>query len=135
MSTSRSDEGRGPRENSRARVLRQAKSPLAFYVLSLLTVEGFLLGAGKFFDLDSGWKIAALATGVVLFIGDVVVFTWLVVCHPTSLVFSAREHMRREELRYGHEGEEMTAQTLNSLPSRERPQEPPASAKKESSHA
>ncbi|WP_434715534.1 hypothetical protein [Paraburkholderia sp. A3RO-2L] len=83
----------------RAKLVSAAHSPLGFCVLALLIVEAFIWGAGVWFGLPMAIKIAALAVGVLLFVGVFATVVWLVVKYPKNLVFSEESHVRVEELR------------------------------------
>jgi hypothetical protein len=64
-----------------------------------LIVEGFLLGAGIFFELSPVMRIIALGVGVSLFLVVFVIVCWLVVRHPTNLVFSEESHIECDAMR------------------------------------
>lgn len=86
----------------RRSVVSYVKSPLGFYVLALLIVETFLLGAGAMFGLSEIVRIAAMTTGVLLFIGVIAVVTILVVKYPKSLVFSEQSYLEWKSMQiYG----------------------------------
>lgn len=82
----------------RRSVISYIKSPLGFYALALLIVEAFLLSAGKLFDLSETMRVAALATGVLLFAGVIAVVTVLVVKYPQALVFSEHSHLEWQSM-------------------------------------
>ena len=82
----------------RRSVVSYVKSPLGFYVLALLIIETFLLGAGRLFGLSESVRIVALATGVALFVGVVVIVTVLVIKYPKALVFSEHSHLEWESM-------------------------------------
>jgi hypothetical protein len=101
----------------RAKIMQSVHSPLGFFVLALLIVEIFLLGAGIWFHLEDSWKIVALGTGVLLFL--VVFFTvvYLVVVHPRNLVFSEESHVQFAAMKlYGTEENQVTRNDLDALP-------------------
>jgi hypothetical protein len=101
----------------RAKILQTVHSPLGFFVLSLLIVEVFLLGAGIWFNLSDMYKIAALVVGVILFL--VVFFTvvFLVVKHPKNLVFSEESHVQFAAMQmFGTENQNITGKVLEDLP-------------------
>jgi hypothetical protein len=101
----------------RAKILHAVHSPLVFFVLSLLIVEIFLLGAGIWFNLSDTLKIIALAVGVVLFL--VVFFTvvFLVIKHPKNLVFSEESHVQFAAMQmFGTENQHITSKILEALP-------------------
>lgn len=56
------------KEIGKAKIVRAVRSPLGFFVLALLIVESFLLGAGIWFNLPEVWRIAAIGVGVILFL-------------------------------------------------------------------
>ena len=100
----------------RRKAIQAIHSPLGFFVLALLIVEGFLFGAGAWFELSSNWRIAAMGVGVVLFLvvfGTVVV---LVVKFPKNLVFSEESHLQYDRMQiFGTEERAMTGRTLTAL--------------------
>jgi hypothetical protein len=86
----------------RRSIVSYVKSPLGFYVLALLIVETFLTFAGALFGLSEPVRIAAMTTGVLLFIGLIAVVTVLVVKYPTSLVFTEHSHLEWQSMQiYG----------------------------------
>jgi hypothetical protein len=100
----------------RSKTVQAIHSPLAFFALSLLIVETFLLGAGSLFDLSPGWRIAALATGVVLFLAVTGTVVWLVVRYPQNLVFSEESHVQYARMQlFGSEDERLTGRDLARL--------------------
>ena len=100
----------------RSRAIRAVQSPLGFFVLALLIVEAFLLGAGTWFGLSGEWKIAAIATGVVLFLIVFVTVVWLVVKHPKNLVFSEESQLQFAAMQmFGSENNRMTGLDLEAL--------------------
>lgn len=106
----------------RARAVQAIHSPLGFFVLALLIVEGFLFGAGTWFDLSQPWKLAAIGIGVLLFLLVFGTVVWLVVKHPKNLVFSEESHVQFEAMKmYGSEERVLTGRTLGALPSEPTP--------------
>ena len=77
---------------TRSGVLEQINSPLGFYVLALLIVEGALalvLGVG---DLDPGNKWTGFLFMIGIFVVVVVIVTFLAIRFPKNLVFGKEEH-------------------------------------------
>lgn len=101
----------------RTKILQVIHSPLGFFVLSLLVIESFLLGAGIFFNLTLDWKIAAIGTGVFLFIGEFLTVVWLVVRHPQNLVFGEESHMKYAAMMYGTENHRLDKKVFEELQS------------------
>ena len=106
----------------RARAVQAIHSPLGFFVLALLIVEGFLFGAGTWFDLSQPWKLTAIGIGVLLFLLVFGTVVWLVVKHPKNLVFGEESHVQFEAMKmYGSEDRVLTGRNLGALPSEPTP--------------
>ena len=106
----------------RARAVQAIHSPLGFFVLALLIVEGFLIAAGTSFGLSQPWKLTTLAIGVLLFLLVVGTVVWLVVKHPKNLVFGEESHVQFEALKmFGSEERVLTGRNLGALPSEPTP--------------
>lgn len=106
----------------RARAVQAVHSPLGFFVLALLIVEGFLFGAGTWFGLSEAWKLIAILVGVLLFLGVFGTVVWLVVKHPKNLVFGEESHVQFEAMKmYGSEDQVVTGLRLRSLPAEPAP--------------
>lgn len=71
--------------SGRERIIAGIGSPLGFFVLALLIVECFLLGAGRFFDLPVETRTLMVWVAVCLFILVVAIVLYLVVRHPKNL--------------------------------------------------
>lgn len=106
----------------RARAVQAIHSPLGFFVLALLIVEGFLIAAGTSFGLSQPWKLTTLAIGVLLFLLVFGTVVWLVVKHPKNLVFGEESHVQFEALKmFGSEERVLTGRNLGALPSEPTP--------------
>ena len=106
----------------RTKAVQAVHSPLGFFVLALLIVEGFLFGAGTWFGLSEQWKLAAIGIGVLLFLGVFGTVVWLVVKHPKNLVFGEVSHVQFEAMKmYGSEDHVLTGLNLRDLPSEPTP--------------
>ena len=106
----------------RTKAVQAVHSPLGFFVLALLIVEGFLFGTGTWFGLSEPWKLAAIGIGVLLFLGVFGTVVWLVVRHPQNLVFSEESHVQFEAMKmYGSENHVLTGRSLGALPSEPAP--------------
>lgn len=100
----------------RHKAVQAVHSPLGFFALALLIVEGFLFGAGAWFDLDPTMRIGAMAVGVVLFLVVFGTVVALVVKYPKNLVFSEESHLQYEGMQiFGTEENAMTGQMLTAL--------------------
>jgi hypothetical protein len=80
------------------KVITYVKSPLGFFTLALLIVEGFLLAAGSLFKISESMRLVAMFTGVLLFVAVVATVTVLAIKYPQSLVFSEHSHLQWELL-------------------------------------
>ena len=107
----------------RSQIVGGVRSPLGFFALALLIVESFLFGVGVWFNLSSGWRLVAIAVGVVLFLVVFGAVFWLVVKHPMNLVFSEQSHLLLQKM-YGDSTRPLTGAALAAMPAAE-PSEPP----------
>ena len=106
----------GTLSSFRFKAIQAIHSPLGFFVLALLIVEGFLFGAGAWFDLSSEWRIVATGVGVFLFLVVFGTVVWLVVCYPKNLVFSEESHLQYDRMQiFGTEERAITGRTLTAL--------------------
>ena len=106
----------GTLSSARFKAVQAIHSPLGFFALALLIVEGFLFGAGAWFDLSSEWRIVAMGVGVLLFLMVFGTVVWLVVCYPKNLVFSEESHLQYDRMQiFGSEENVITGRTLTAL--------------------
>jgi hypothetical protein len=86
-----------PDQKGRASLVSVITTPLGFFALSLLIVEGFLgiILVGS--DLEKWQKFTGLLIGAVLFILIVVLVTVLVWKKPQHLTFSERSHLEHDK--------------------------------------
>jgi hypothetical protein len=111
--------------SARSRVVRAAHSPLGFFVLALLIVEGFLAGAGIWFGLSDDWKIVAIGVGVALFLIVFGTVVWLVIAYPQNLVFSEESHVQYAAMKmFGTESQKLTGRDIEALPPSSAPEPP-----------
>lgn len=96
--------------------LKWVRSPLGFFVLSLLIVEGLIFGAGTLFGLPMVWKLITLGVGVFLFLMVFWTVVWLVVKHPRKLVFSETSYVEFAALVFGDKSHPITGRELDELP-------------------
>lgn len=97
----------------RTKIVSAAHSPLGFFVLALLIVEIFLLGAGRLFDLPPTARLVTLGMGVGLFLLVVVIVTVLVIWFPQNLVFGEESHINYARLqRFGSDERNVSAVDL-----------------------
>jgi hypothetical protein len=102
--------------SARSKLVSAAHSPLGFFVLALLIVEAFLIGAGIGFGLSETWKLAAIGIGVFLFIMVFWTVVWLVVTRPQNLVFSEESHVQLAALKaFGSDSHQIANQVLKAL--------------------
>jgi len=85
-------------KENRSDLLHAVTSPLGFFALSLLIVEGFLTISLVFSDLGSTSKFWGMIIGAVLFI-LVVVLVWILVWYkPENLTFGEDSHLKRLQM-------------------------------------
>ena len=99
----------------RASLVSVITTPLGFFALSLLIVEGFLgiilIGS----NLEAWQKFMGLIIGAFLFIIIVSVVTILVWKKPQHLTFSERSHLEHEK-HFGTPGIQITERQLDEAP-------------------
>lgn len=94
----------------RSAIVSVITSPLGFFALSLLIVEGFLTIALVFSGLDPAAKLIGMWIGAILFF-LVVLGVWiLVLFKPTNLTFGEQSHLEHEKMSANF-GTEQTSQT------------------------
>jgi hypothetical protein len=101
-------------------------SPLGFFALALLIVEGFL-GISMFADIGSDAKFWGMCIGAALFVFVVLGVMVLVWCKPTHLTFSEKSHLQAQlqELQrqraWGTSDQPVTKSTIEGEPRSEAP--------------
>jgi len=97
----------------RTKFVSAAHSPLGFFVLALFIVEGFLLGAGRLFDLPPTARLVTLGMGVGLFLLVTIIVTVLVIWFPKNLVFGEESHINYARMqRFGTDQQNVSAANL-----------------------
>ena len=86
-------------ENGRSNLIKVITSPLGFFALSLLIVEGFLTIVLIFSDLQSEDKFWGMIIGAGLFVMVVAGVWWLVRFHPKNLTFGEKAHLEEERIK------------------------------------
>lgn len=79
---------------NRADILAKANTPIAFYVLALLVVEGFIGLVVGVADFSPARKFTCLLIGVGLFLLTVVVVTIFAWQKPHILLYGEKSHLR-----------------------------------------
>jgi len=87
--------------HERHKIINSVVSPLGFYALALLIVEAFLLTAGTFFNLPEAQRVALVWTAIGILVLIVAFVGYLVIKHPTKLVFTDEAHLRSQIIEYG----------------------------------
>jgi hypothetical protein len=113
----------------REKIVSGIGSPLGFYVLALLIVETFLVGAGWLFNLPMEVRTNLAWAGIGLFVFVVIIVTGLVVKYPENLVFTERSHLHLAL--YGAKDKPASVATIEALtltaaPEQETKQLPPS---------
>ncbi|MEI6191320.1 MAG: hypothetical protein WCP24_03065 [bacterium] len=86
-------------KEKRSDLIHAITSPLGFFALSLLIVEGFLTIALIFSNLDSSAKFIGMIIGAALFIIVVLGVLALVCFKPENLTFSEGSHLKMLEMK------------------------------------
>lgn len=106
--------------SKRSQVIESIRSPLGFFGLALLIFEAFIVGS--MFFLTPEMRIVAFWVGVSLFLLVIGAVFWLVVKHPTNLIFGERSQLEYQAMQmYGHSTTPITNSQLQSLPVIEAP--------------
>jgi len=87
----------------RSNIVSVITSPLGFFALSLLIVEGFLAIVLIFSQLDSIYKFYGMLIGSTLFFFVVLGVWFLVLLKPTNLTFGETSHLEHEKMNSGTE--------------------------------
>ena len=88
---------------NRSNLVSVVTSPLGFFALSLLIVEGFLAIVMVFSDVSPEAKFWGMVIGAGLFF-IVVLGVWLLVLtKPTNLTFGEQSHLEHEKINFGTE--------------------------------
>ncbi len=86
---------------NRSTIVSVITSPLGFFALSLLIVEGFLGIVLIFSKLDSSHKFYGMLIGATLFFLVVLGVWFLVLLKPTNLTFGESSHLEHEKMNFG----------------------------------
>lgn len=105
-------------ENTKASIIKTINSPLGFFALSLLTVEGFLGIVLIYSGLDEQSKFWGMLIGAALFVLVVIIVSLLVTFKPKNLTFGEQSHLMEEGkyLLYGQQDEVLTRSELEDEP-------------------
>lgn len=97
---------------NRSDIVSVVTSPLGFFALSILIIEGFLAIVLIFSDVPASAKISGMNIGAGLFF-LVVLGVWsLVLLKPTNLTFGEQSHLEHERM-FGTEKEAFTAEEIS----------------------
>ncbi len=86
-------------KEKRSDIIHAITSPLGFFALSLLIVEGFLTITLIFSNLDPRSKLWGMIIGAGLFFLVVIVVFVLVWFKPENLTFGENSHLKRLEMK------------------------------------
>ncbi|MFQ6616836.1 MAG: hypothetical protein ACE5HZ_08770 [Fidelibacterota bacterium] len=103
---------------TQTRTRKPVRTPLGFYALTLLIVEGFLGTVIVATDLPSGIKILGIWTGAALFLLVILIVTLLTWFKPTNLMYDQYGHLVESGHRapFGDNGKEMDSAEVAGLP-------------------
>lgn len=104
-----------PDNRGRASLVTVITTPLGFFALSLLIVEGFLAITMFTSGNDSGARAWGMGIGSALFIIVVAVVTILVWKKPQNLTFSEVSHIKHDEIFGSKESEQVSEKQLERL--------------------
>lgn len=104
-----------PDNKGRASLVSVITTPLGFFALSLLIVEGFLgiILVGS--NLAAYQKFVGMLIGAGLFVLIVVLVTILVWRRPQNLTFSELSHLEHERALYGAAGKPVSERQLGGV--------------------
>lgn len=111
----------------RANLIQVVTSPLGFFALSLLIVEGFLTVVLSFSDLDANSKFIGMLIGAGLFLVVVLGVLVLVWKKPTNLTFGEKSHLQLLEMQKAW-GTSDRPETKHEIENDETPAAPVATA-------
>jgi hypothetical protein len=104
-----------PNDKGRSNLVSVITTPLGFFALSLLIVEGFLgiilIGS----NLEPGQKFTGLWIGASLFVLIVIIVTALVVFKPESLIFGEGGYLEKQKM-LGDPTNQLTEKELAAEP-------------------
>lgn len=85
-------------QEPRSSLIKAITSPLGFFALALLIIEGFLAIVLNFSDLTPAHKFVGMLVGAALFCGVVFLVWWLVKNYPKNLTFGEESHLEEERM-------------------------------------
>ena len=102
-------------DKGRASLVSVITTPLGFFALSLLIVEGFLgiILVGS--NLDAGQKFAGMWLGAGLFVLIVLIVTGLVIWKTESLTFAGKDYLEKQKMA-GDSTNQLTESQLKAEP-------------------
>ena len=89
----------------------------------------FLIAAGVLFGLSTGFKEALVLIGIVAFVALGIAAIWLIVKHPTNLVFGEETQLRYQQMLFGSNDRVLPSDVIDTLPAIRQPEkiaDPPA---------
>ena len=87
----------------RVSIIEAIRSPLGFFVLALLIVEGFIALVLIKSDLNELHKFIGMLIGVILFLLLVIVVGFLVWFKPKNLTYSEAGHQHSEDINHHYD--------------------------------
>jgi len=111
-----------PDHKGRASLVSVITTPLGFFGLALLIVEGFLgiilIGSNRQGGLNGNQQFAGIWIGSGLFVLIVLIVTILVWVKPQHLTFSESSHIAHDRMTFGDKegGASLTEKQLENLP-------------------
>jgi hypothetical protein len=109
--------------------VRNVRTPLGLLTLLLLLLYLFLVAAGTMFGLSEGFRELLVVIGVIGFVALGGAAIWLIVKHPTNLVFGEETQFRYQQMLFGTNERVLPPGALEALPPTRQPEDigdPPA---------
>lgn len=102
---------------NRSDIVSVVTSPLGFFALSLLIVEGFLAIVLIFSNLEASNKFWGMCVGAALFFLVVLGVWLLVLIRPTNLTFGERSHLEHEKMQkdFGTQQEPISLKEIKEI--------------------
>ena len=98
--------------DSKSSIIKSISSPLGFFALSLLIVEGFLGIVLVYSGMGYSSKFWGMIIGAALFVIVVAIVSLLVAYKPKNLIFGEESHLKEDSLIYGSKDKPLTEHQL-----------------------
>jgi hypothetical protein len=103
-------------------VVRHVRTPLGLLALLLALLYLFLIAAGTMFALPAELRGLLVIVGILAFVLMGAAVIWLVVRHPTNLVFGEETQLRYQEMLFGSSDRSVPPRVIDALPAGPQPE-------------